>query len=96
MNMHVSGYTSILIYTHTVCVCVCVCVCVKMKIKNNFILNRLGIILKSAPVAIFCLVTESKRPTFHITPDFYLTSGVVDYTAVVFSTHLVTMRSLLS
>ena len=31
VNMCVSGYTSILIYTHTVymCVCVCVCVCVQ-------------------------------------------------------------------
>ena len=82
---------------HTYSVCVCVCVCEnKNKTKNNFILNRLRIILKSAPVAISCLVTESKGPMFHITPGFCLTSGVVDYTAVVFSTHLVAMRSLLS
>ena len=57
------------------------------KMKNNLILNRLGIILESAPTAIFCLVTEIKGQTFRGILGFYSTSGVVDYTAVIFSAH---------
>ena len=70
--------------------------CVKMKIKikqtKNFILNRLGIILESAPIAIFCLVTETKGQTFRGIPGLFSTSGVVDYTAVIFSAHLVAVK----
>jgi len=49
----------------------------------------LGIILESAPIAIFCLVTETKGQTFRKIPGFYFTSG---YTAMIFSAHLVAMK----
>ena len=48
---------------------------VRWRKRENFILNRLGIILESAPIAIFCLeVTETKGQTFHGVPGFYSTS----------------------
>ena len=40
--------------------------------KIPFILNRLGIILESALIVIFCLVTETE--TLCGIPGFYLTS----------------------
>ena len=43
--------------------------------------KTLGIILESASIAIFCLVTETKGQTFREIPGFYSTSG---YTAVTF------------
>ena len=49
--------------------------------KSNFILNGLAISLESAPIAIFCLVTETKGQTFRGISGFYSTSG---YTAVTF------------
>ena len=52
----------------------------------------MGIILESAPIAIFCLVAETKGQTFRGTPGFYSTSGVVDYTAVISSAHLVAVK----
>ena len=55
------------------------------RIKN---LNRLGI----APIAIFCLVTETKGQTFRGIHGFYSTSGAVDYTAVIFSAPLVAVK----
>ena len=61
----------------------------KNKTKNNFILNRSGIILESVPTAIFCLVTETEGQTFREIPGFYSTSG---YMAVIFSAHLVTVN----
>ena len=51
---------------------------------NPFAFNSL-IILKSEPIAIFCLVTETKRLTFREIPGDYSTTGAVDYTAVIFS-----------
>ena len=45
--------------------------------KSNFILNGLAISLESAPIAIFCLVTETKGQTFREIPRFYSTSGAV-------------------
>ena len=39
-----------------------------------------------------CLVTETKGQTFCGIPGFHSTSGTVDYTAVIFSTHLVAMK----
>ena len=39
-------------------------------VKIDFILNRLGINLKSAPIAIFCLVAETKGQMFHGIPGF--------------------------
>ena len=54
------------------------------KKNSNFILNR-RIILESASMAIFCLVTETKGQTFRGIPGFYSTSGTVDYTAVILS-----------
>ena len=47
------------------------------------------IILKSAPIAIICLVTETKGQMFHGIPIFYLTTGAV---AVTFSTHLLAVK----
>ena len=58
-------------------------------VKIDFILSRLGIILESAPIAIFCLVTETKGQMFRGIPGFYSTSGVVDYTVVIFFAPLV-------
>ena len=46
----------------------------------------------TAPIAIFCLVTETKGQTFHWIPGFYSTSGVVNYTTVIFSAHLVALK----
>ena len=57
--------------------------------NNNFILSRSGIILESAPIAIFCLVTETKGQTFRGIPGFYSTSGT---TAVAFTAHLVAVK----
>jgi len=51
----------------------------KTENNNNFILNRLGIVLKSAMIAIFCLVTEPKGQTFRRILGFYSTSGAVQY-----------------
>ena len=65
---------------------------ITLKKTRNFILNRLGIILESAPIAIFCLVAETKGQTFRGTPGFYSTSGVVDYTAMIFCAHLVAVK----
>ena len=61
-------------------------------VKIDFILSRLGIILESAPIAIFCLVTETKGQMFRGIPGFYSTSGVVDYTVVIFFAPLVTEK----
>ena len=59
------------------------------KKNSNFILNR-RIILESASMAIFCLVTETKGQTFRGIPGFYSTSG---YTALIFfSAHLVAVK----
>ena len=57
--------------------------------QKIFILSRLGITFESAPIAIFCLVTETKGQTFRGIPGFYLTSG---YTAVIISAHLVAVK----
>ena len=54
------------------------------KRNNNFIVNRLATVLESAPIAIFCLVTETKGHTFRSIPGFYLTRCAVDYTVVIF------------
>ena len=51
--------------------------------NNNLILSR------SAPIAIFCLVTETKGQTFRGIPGFYSTSGT---TAVAFTAHLVAVK----
>ena len=37
-------------------------------------------------------LNQTKGQTFWRIPGFYLTSGVVDYMAVIFSTHLVAMK----
>ena len=50
----------------------------KKETKNYFICNRLGIILESAPIAIFCLVTEANGQMFRGIPGFYSTRGAVD------------------
>ena len=60
--------------------------------KPNLTLNRLGIILASAPIAIFCLFTKAKGQTFRGIPGFYSTSGAVDYTEVIFFAHLVAVK----
>ena len=65
----------------------------KTKQNKNFILSRLGIILESAPIAIFCFVTETKRQMLRGIPGFCSTSGVVGYTAVIFSAHLVAVKT---
>ena len=58
--------------------------------KNNFILGkRLRTILELAPIGIFCFVTESKGQMFRGIAGFYSILGAVDYTAVIFSAHLV-------
>ena len=62
------------------------CVC-ENKNNNNFIPNRLGIILESAPIAIFCLVTKAEGQMFRGIPGFYSTSG-----AVIFCAHLVAVK----
>ena len=54
------------------------------KKNNNFIVNRLATVLESAPIAIFCLVTETKGHTFDSIPGFYLTRCAADYTVVIF------------
>ena len=65
----------------------------KIKNKNNFILGkRLGTILELAPIGIFCLVTESKGQVFRGIAGFYSILGAVDYTAVIFSAHLVAVK----
>ena len=52
-----------------------------------------GIILESAPRnTILCLFTETKWQTSRGIPGFYSTSGVVDYTAVIFCAHLVAVK----
>ena len=43
-------------------------------------------------IAIFCRVTETWEQTSRGIPGFYSTSGAVDYTAVVFSVHLVARK----
>ena len=62
------------------------------KRKTNFIFNGFAwrsLILESAPIAIFCLITETTRKdrlTFRGIPGFYSTSQWCrDYTAVIFS-----------
>ena len=51
------------------------------------------IILESAPQnTILWLFTKTKWQTFQGIPGFYLTSGAVDYTAVIFYAHLVTVK----
>ena len=47
---------------------------------------------RSAPIAIFCLVIEAKGQTFRGIAGFYSTSGVLDYTAMIFSAHLVAVK----
>ena len=65
----------------------------KIKNKNNFIIGkRLGTILELAPIGIFCLVTESKGQVFRGIAGFYSILGAVDYTAVIFSAHLVAVK----
>jgi len=54
--------------------------------KNSFVLNRLGTVFESVPIAILCLVTETKGQTFGRIPGCYSTTG---YTAVRFSLLLV-------
>ena len=39
-----------------------------------------------------CLFTETKWQMLHGIPDFYLTSGAVDYMAVIFCAHLVAVK----
>ena len=56
---------------------------------HHIILSILGINLKSVPIAPFCLVTETKGHSFRRISGFHSTSG---YIAVIFSTHLVTMK----
>ena len=51
--------------------------------------QQIGIILESAPIAIFCFATETKGQTFGGILGFYSTSG---YTAVIFSAHLVAVK----
>ena len=41
---------------------------------------------------LFCLVAETKGPTFRGIPGFYSISGAVDYTAVIFFAHLVALK----
>ena len=60
--------------------------------KPNLTLNRLGIILASAPIAIFCFFTKAKGQTFRGIFGFYSTSGAVDYTEVIFFAHLVAVK----
>ena len=63
------------------------------KIKLHSQQTGPGIILESAPRnTIFCLFTETKWQTFRRIPGFYSTSGAVDYTAVIFCAHLVTVK----
>ena len=57
--------------------------------KNNFNLNRLGVILESVPIAVSCFVTETKSQMFCKFPGFHSTSG---YMSIIFSAHLVTMK----
>ena len=54
-----------------------------------FILNSLGIILESALIVIFCLVTETKGQTFCGIPGIYLTSGDM---AEILSAHFCSMK----
>ena len=54
--------------------------------------SGLWIILESVLIALFCLVTETKEQTFWGIAGLYSTICAVDYTAVIFSTHLVTMK----
>ena len=57
--------------------------------NNNFILNKLRVILESAPNTMFCLLTETKRQTFRRIPGFYSTNSAVDFTPVIFCARLV-------
>ena len=40
----------------------------------------------------YITITETKGQTFRGIPGFYSTSGAVDYTAVIFSAHLVAVK----
>ena len=52
-----------------------------------------GIILESVlRNTILCLFTETKWQTFRWIPGFYLTSGAVGYTAVIFCAHLLAVK----
>ena len=64
----------------------------KNKQPSNFIPAGLGIIFESVLIAISCLAAETKGQTFCGIPGFYLTSGAVDYTAVIFFAHLVVVN----
>ena len=67
----------------------------KKRKKTNFILNRLvhgSFLRQRRRIRYFALFTETKWQTFHGIPGFYSTSGAVDYTAVIFFAHLVTVK----
>ena len=71
----------------------CVFVCVYVCENKNKTTKKTSFSTESAPIAIFCLVTETKGWTFHGILGFYLTSGIVDYMAVIISAHLVSVKS---